>query len=308
MLESFLLVGQQVLQLFLLVAVGFVLGRIGKLNETSTRGISNLVMYVVAPAMLVVAFQRPLESESLHNFLIGIPVSIALYLINILAAHLLVRDRNGQRQSILRFATVLSNCGYMAFPLQTALLGTIGVFYGSPFVLIFNIVGWTYGVRLIGGRQQKLSARTVLLNPGVIGVTLAVSLYLLQISLPEILLTPVTWLSQLNTPLPMIVVGFQLSHTHLRATLRGASSWVCMALRLVVLPAAALALCLVLRLDHALTVALVAGAAAPAAALLSMLTAKFEGDTPLAASVVSVQTLVSALTMPILVGLAMTLA
>jgi len=306
--ESFLLVGQQVLQLFILVAVGFILGRIGKLNAKSAQGISNLVMYVVAPSMLVIAFQRPVEAESLHNFLIGIPVAIALHLVNILAAQLLVRDPDEHRRSTLRFATVLSNCGYMAFPLQTALLGTIGVFYGSPFVLIFNIVGWTYGVRLIGGREQKLSPKTILLNPGVIGVALAVSLYLLQISLPEILYTPVSWLSALNTPLPMIVVGYQLSHADLRGALRGVSSWVCMVLRLLVLPTAALALCLLLKLDHTLSIAMVAGAAAPPAALLSMLTAKFERDPSLAASVVSLQTVISALTMPVIVGLAMTLA
>ena len=46
--------------------------------------------------------------------------------------------------------------------------------------------------------------RTLLLNPGVIGVAIAMVLYLLQITLPEIILSPITYLSDMNTPLPMV--------------------------------------------------------------------------------------------------------
>mgnify|MGYP000629135598 CR=1 FL=1 len=49
---------------------------------------------------------------------------------------------------------------------------------------------------------------------------------------------------------------------------------------------------------------LLIAASAPPAALLSMFAARFGKDTALTSSLVSVQTAISALTMPVLVGLA----
>ena len=79
-------------------------------------------------------------------------------------------------------------------------------------------------------------------------------------------------------PLPMLVVGYQLSHANFKAALQGISSWV--------------------------TLVLLIAASAPPAALLSMFAARFGKDTALTSSLVSVQTAISALTMPVLVGLA----
>ena len=77
-----------------------------------------------------------------------------------------------------------------------------------------------------------------------------------------------------------------------------------MGLRLVALPLASLGICLLLGVPHDLTLVLLIAASAPPAALLSMFSAKFGCDTALSSSVVSVQTAFSALTMPVMVGLA----
>ena len=61
MLQSFLTVGQQIVTLYLLMVVGFVLGKVKLLDDRGSVALSSLVMYVVSPCMMVVAFQRPLE-------------------------------------------------------------------------------------------------------------------------------------------------------------------------------------------------------------------------------------------------------
>ena len=104
--------------------------------------------------------------------------------------------------------------------------------------------------------------------------------------------------------LPMLVVGYQLSHANFKAALQGISSWVTLVLRLLVLPLTSLGICLALNVSHDLTLVLLIAASAPPAALLSMFAARFGKDTALTSSLVSVQTAISALTMPVLVGLA----
>ena len=56
MLQSFLTVGQQILTLYLLLVVGFVLGKVKLLDDRASVALSSLVMYVVSPCMMVVAY------------------------------------------------------------------------------------------------------------------------------------------------------------------------------------------------------------------------------------------------------------
>ena len=206
MLQSFLTVGQQILTLYLLLVVGFVRGKVKLLDDRASVALSSLVMYVVSPCMMVVAFQRPLEHTALHNFGVVTGVSAVLHVVFIAAAMLLIRDRDRERQNCLRFAAVFSNCGFMGYPLMAALLGSIGVFYGSAYVIVFTILSWTWGVYVITGDRSQLRLKPLLLNPGVISVVLAMALYLGQVTVPEPLMVPVNYLADLNTPLPMLVV------------------------------------------------------------------------------------------------------
>ena len=302
-LVSFLTVGKQVLILFLLMVVGYILGKAKIITEQGSVSMSNVVMYTAIPAMLIVSFQRELIPSDLGNFGMALVLSLAIHVLGALLSRLLIRDADPKRISTLRFAVTFSNCGFMGYPMMTALLGTIGVFYGSAYVVIFNLLGWTWGVYLMTGDRKKLSLRPILLNPGVLGVVIAMALYLFRVTLPEVILTPVTYFSYLNTPVPMLILGYQLSHADFRTAFRGVSAWMTLLLRLILMPLLTIGLCLVLRIDSAVAMALVIAAATPPAALLSLFSAKFDTDSALASSVVSVQTALSVLTMPVLIGL-----
>lgn len=308
MLNSFLTVGQQVLILFMLIAVGYVLGKLKMIDEHSSRSMSNIVLSVVTPCLSVVSFQRPLEKDSLSNFCLVFLISIGIHVGSILLSRLVIRDKEYDRRAPLCFSVIFSNSAFMAYPLQTALLGSIGVFYGSAYVAVFTILLWTYGVYLMTGDRSRLKLRPILLTPNIIGIVAALALYLLQISLPPIVLKPMEYISSLSTPLPMLVIGYQLQRADLRRALRSAGAWLSIALRLVIVPLLTLGLCLLLGTDSTVTVSLVVAASAPAAAMLSMFATRFEKDTELASSLVSAHTLLSALTMPLIVGLAQYLA
>ncbi len=308
MLNSFLTVGQQVVYLFILVLVGYVLGRVKLVDDRVSLGLSELVLYVVGPAMTIVSFQRPRDAEGFRNFCLTIVAAAAIHLVSIALAHLIVRDPDDQKRRIFRFSVVMSNCGFLGYPLEQAILGPIGIFYGSAYTTVFSVVVWTYGLRLISGAKGRFPARKLLLNPGILGVTAALILYLAEIRLPDLLLTPLTYLSSLNTPVPMLVVGYQLSRVDFRAVLGSRSFWVASALRLLAVPAAALALGLALGLEQTVLIVVVIAASTPAAAMLSMMADKYSSEKALPAAVVAAETVLSVLTMPVIVGLAMALA
>ena len=303
MIHSFLTVGEQVLILFALMAVGFVLGKAKLMDDRGSLTITNLVMYMVTPSMMVVAFQREKNAADLHNFLTCLLLAAVVHAFSILLARLLLRGKDSTA-GILQFGTVFSNCGFMGYPLMLAMLGNIGVFYGSAYVVVFTVLAWTAGIYMVTHDAGKLNWKHILLNPGVLSVVVAMTLYLLSVQLPEIIMTPLNYLANMNTPLPTIVVGYQLSHANFGQAFTDKRSWTALVLRLVVFPLMTIALCYALRVDSAVALVLVIAVSTPPAALLSMFAQKFGSDTRLASSVMSVFTAVSVLTIPPVVGLA----
>ena len=308
MLNSFLTMGQQVLILFILMGVGFVLGKINIIDDHSSRGMSNIMVAIVTPCLSIVSFQRPLDTTSLRNFgLVGL-LSIVIHVLAFFLAPLVIRDKDPDRRAPLCFAVIFSNCAFMAYPLQQALLGSIGVFYGSAYVAVFNILMWSYGVYLMTGDRSRLKLRPMLLTPNILGVLIGLVLYLLQITLPPIIFKPMEFIASLATPLPMLVIGYQLYRTDLRRVLKSVNTWLSLVMRLVVMPLLMLGICLLLGTDKAVTIALVVASSAPAAAMLSMFATYFDKNTELSSSLVSAHTLFAAVTMPLVVGLAQFLA
>ena len=86
MIGSFLTVGEQVLILFALMAVGFALGKAKLMGDKGSLAMTNLVMYAVSPAMMVVAFQREKDTADLHNFLVCLLLAAAVHAVSILLA------------------------------------------------------------------------------------------------------------------------------------------------------------------------------------------------------------------------------
>ena len=114
-----------------------------------------------------------------------------------------------------------------------------------------------------------------------------------------------THLANLAVPLPMIVIGVQLAFTDLRRAVRDGKLWLTALLRLALLPLLLLAVMLACGVRGSVLVATVISAAAPPAVVVAML------DRPgssLGAELVSLLTLLSIVTMPIIVSLAQTLA
>lgn len=305
MLESFLIVGHQVAILFILIFIGFVCNKARLLTHEAVNGMTDLVLFVVTPCLIIHSFQREFNRQMLGALGLALLIAVVLHLLNIVLAHTLVHDSYDRRRSVLRFALVFSNAGYMSIPLQKNLLGDDGVFYGAAVIAIFNIVLWSYGLVLMSGEARHMTAKKLIFNPGVLGVAIGVAFFVGSIKLPPLILEPMKALADLNTPLPMIIIGYYLADAQLKNVFKDGRVYWVMFLRLVAVPLALLALLLLANIrDQTMVVACVIAASAPAAAATTMFSAKFNQDTILSVGVVSFSTLLSLATMPLVVGLA----
>ena len=304
--ENFSSISVQVVVLFILIAVGFVCGKKGILTKHASKKMTDVVLYVVTPCVMVTAFQRSFSFELLGKALTAALTAAVIITVSILIVKLVFRSRDESRRRVLRFAVVFSNCGFMSLPLQKALLGDDGWFFGSIFVAVFNVFCWTYGLLEMSGDKNQLSVKRLIFNPGIVGVLLAVLLFVLQIKLPVVLSEPVRHLANLNTPLPMLIIGFYLSRADLKKAFTDKGAYAAMLIRLLIIPLAAAAVMTLIHLDPKLIVAFTIACSAPTAATTTMFSAKFGRDVPLSVSIVTASTLFSIITMPLIVSLAYT--
>ncbi len=306
LINNIMTVSTQVAILFILVGVGFVANKLKIFTANTIKEVTNFVLYIVVPCTVVNSYCREFDATMLRLLLITLSAAIVSFVIYGLIATLIIRDKNKSRQKLLRFGAIFSNAGFMAFPLLEAILGPIGLFFGAAYTSIFNIVVWTYGKVLIGGNVKDITVKSVFVNPGVIGTVIGVVVFIFSVSLPPVIRRPIEYMASLNTPLPMLVLGFQLANS--KFNVKGLSVYVSLFMKHLLMPGLMMFGLYLCGITGDVLVAMVISVAAPSATMTSMFAEKFNPQTtPLAASYVSVSMILSIVTMPVMIGIAMML-
>lgn len=326
-LDSFGAVSEKVLLLFILIALGFICRRTHLLTEEANKRMADIVMYFVTPCVIVNAFSSKLypKDELLHilkNIGIVALVAVVAHVVMVLVASLIFRRREDGRHTIMRFAAVFSNAGFIALPLAQALIDTPtsheGSLYAAVYLAVFNIALWTWGLVDMSGDKKAMNARKILLNPGIIGVIVGLfffttPLYIsingsVGLPIPSVIGDALSAMSALNLPLPMLMVGFYLGKAELGAAFKDIGSYVCIVLRLVVFPLAVLGCAYLCGIRGNVLIVSVIGASAPVGATATIFAAKFERDTELSVRLVSLSTILSMITMPLIIALTQVIA
>ncbi len=307
MLTNFLTVGQQVIILFILIGVGFICGKRKLLSDTAVTGMTDFVLYIVTPSVMIQVFQRDFDGALAGIFLQAVIFATITTVLAWGLSKLTLKSHEIHRESVYRFSAIFSNCGFMALPLEQALLGADGLFFGAAYLAVFNVFSWTLGLHMMSHNKKLLSFKRLITNPGIIGVIIGMILFTTSTTLPTLIAAPVNYLAALNTPIPMVVIGYHLSHAKLRTIFRDWRAWLSIAERLIIIPLIGLAMGLLLHMDPTALTACMIALCAPAAALCTMFSVIYGQDAELSVGLVSMSTLLSILTMPLIIVLTQTL-
>lgn len=307
MFANFLTVGQQVVILYFLIAVGVVCGKTKFLSDGAIEGMTNFVLYVVSPCVMIKAFQRPFESSLAGAFFQAAAFSAVMTILSYILVRLTLHDTDKRRERVYRFAVLFSNCAFMGLPLEEALLGDDGLFFGAACLAVFILLTWTLGLYVMSEDRTLLSGKRLACNPGIIGIVIGLALFFSSITLPQVISAPVEYLAALNTPVPMVIIGYHLSRAKIAPVLRDRRTWITMAERLIIIPLAGLALGLVCHMDGTALLASMIVLCPPTAAVCTMFAALYKQDAELSVSLVSLSTLLSIFTMPLIIVLTQSL-
>lgn len=294
--------------LFALMAVGFVCRRAKTISENGIGEIVALLICVVNPAVIIHAFNCKFDPSMMEGLLIALTLAFAMHLFLLLLVRFAFRGGAADSRVVLKLSATFSNAGFMGIPLEQAILGPEGVFYGVAYVVVFNLFVWSWGIAQCADGELKLT-RKMIFNPGMYAISAGLLVFLLPFELPRVFSQTLDGLAAMNTPLAMMVIGYYLAGAKFAAVIKSGAAYRAMAIRLLVSPLVAIGAVWLLREAVAPTVllAFVIPASAPVAAMTSMFAAEYRRDVDLSAALVSATTLLSIVTMPALIALAMKL-
>lgn len=298
--------------IFLLIALGKVLQKSGFLPDSFFRGMNRLVFWITLPALLI----RSISEAALDLATIS-RIVLVLTIGTLLAAVLAWLAAKRLRLSPPRTGAFIQgafrgNGAFISLPVIIYSMGTLdsraeplATVVLAPVVILFNIIGvWVlvHYSRENKGKALSLPALAVemLKNPLIASCLIGMVLNAFNLHLPRFLSVSLEALGRSSLPLALLSIGASLEIERLR----GAASPSLMAslIKVVAAPLFGFMLAGLFGLSPVERMIAVFYLAAPAAVMSYVMAEEMGNDGPLAGRIVTLSTLLSAVTIPIIMA------
>lgn len=294
--------------LFYMLAA-YALCKAGKGIAAHAKTMSGFLLYVLSPGMIIHSFlQTEYSPETAGNILKFFLTTLALQVLFFLVLYGVLRRKYEEpKYRILTLGAVLGNVGFLGQPLIYGIFPDhpIVTCYSSVYVMSMNILVFTMGVFLITNDRKHISIKSALLNPTSVSIYVALPLFLFRIRLPEVADHVISVFASMVTPFCMFVLGMRLSTVGWKDLFSRPFVYAACALKLLVFPIFAY-LCVVFLpfFDNVFKVSVLVLSSMPAGAIIASLAEMYECEQELSANVVLLTTILSVVTIPLILLLA----
>lgn len=289
---------KQTIIMLILITVGILCSKTGIIGKNANKDLSKLVLQVVNPVMIFMSYQTDYKPELVRNLLITFVLSVGAILVTAAGAYILIHRKDGREIDIERFSAIYSNCGFMGIPLLHSLFGMEGVFYLTAFITVFNIAVWTHGIILISGERSLNKVIKVFYSPTIISIALGLICFFFRIRIPDVPTKALDFISDLNTPLAMIVSGVTMADTSVLKLLKKPRIYYISALRLIILPLMLSLFISFLDISEKVKMTVIIASAAPPAAMCTLQCIRYGKNSLYSSEIFTAGTVLSVITLP----------
>ena len=300
----FILIFEQLLKMFFIMVLAFVCYRIRLVDQNGNKTVSNLLLLVVNPILIITVYQTEYDPELVRGLLLAFAAAAATHILGIIISTLLIRPKAGADYCIERFNAMYSNCGFIGIPLIGSVLGDTGVFYLSAYMVMFNLFSWTHGVILMEKKFSLKNLREGLVSPMFIATLIAVLLFFLQLKIPSALLDSMNYIADMNTPLAMMVAGFSVAQADIGKMCRNLRLYYTSVIKLILIPLCTIPLLMLFHLPSEVSMTVLIAAACLSATTGTMMAIRYKQNYTYSSEIFSLTTVLAVLTMPVLVLIA----
>lgn len=301
----------KVIQLLIILVIGVYVRKRGFINRDTVKSLSKFLSNVTNPLLIICSFQIDYSSELLKTGMFILLGSLIVHIISCIIAYFVFKPKKGScENAVYEFNTIFANCAFMGFPILMAVYGDrMGVIYGSFYNAIFNIFFWTYGILILTRHKDsengraRINIKNLVFNPGVIATVIGFILFVAGIKIPVPVLGGLEMVGNSTFPLAMIIIGALIVELDFKTAFKDLKFYVCAVLKLIAIPLAALACCVLLKAPETVTYVVVILSGMPCATFGAIF-AELYGTNPVtSAKIVCLTTVLSIGTIPLIIYL-----
>ncbi|OGF44998.1 MAG: hypothetical protein A2452_08535 [Candidatus Firestonebacteria bacterium RIFOXYC2_FULL_39_67] len=287
-----------------MIGIGFIAGKLKLIKQELTADLTKIVFKISIPCLIVANMVTTYNREMLMKTL-ALPVFafITMILVNLPMGFLASRifKIKEERRNQFIYLNLIQNYYYISLPLALLLFGDIGVVYIFLYSFIADMVLWTLGVRLYDSGKTKISWKQFV-NPAIVALFIGFILAMLEIKLPQIIISPLKSIGSITTPLAMLITGAIISNVEIhnaKTMLRSKDMVLTVALKLFIAPAIIVFLTGLFNLDPVVRSIIVLQASMPCAFSAILFATEYKKDTDYAAAGALLTTAISLITIPV---------
>lgn len=299
----FAIVFRQLMIMVFITVAAFIFAKVVGIGDKEQKFLSKLLLYFINPCLTFTSFNIDFDAAKLKQLCFVVVLAFVIHFVMILIGTFSTKDK------IERVAVVFTNCGFVGIPLIRGVFGNEGVFYLMGYLVVFNILLWTYGYHQMSG---TINLKKIITNTNIIAITAGIIVFCTPWPIPEFITKPIQMIGDTNTAMAMILIGVLFANFKVSAIKN--HLWKIVKLSTLRLVVCALANILVLFLVYKifgnmndiqiiLFVVLICSMC-PAATSVPSLACVFDQDTDFASLAVSITSLLCVVTVPCFVALA----
>ena len=255
------------------------------------------------PASLFMAFPTNYNESTSELFFSGLFAGVIVMVALIILSRIIFSKGlyKGELRFESQFALIFNNATFLGYPIISSTFGEQGIIPYCGFIIAFNVALFSYGVYLFERKLSKKLFTGIITNPNIIAVALGVIVFMAGIHLPRFITDAVSFTGNATTALSVICIGVMLSHADFKGLIKKWRLMLTAAIQLIVGPLVTYFLLSFLRFPVEVITVCTLIQALPTATSLGLFAAKYGGNDIEASELVTVSTIMSIVTMPIMV-------
>lgn len=289
----------QILIMAILIFVGYMLCKTKYIDQNVTKGISNILLRFIIPLTIIESFIQPFSVEKLKQLVVVSALSIMITMVLIFIAKLLFKDE----QRIEQYASIFTNKGFVGIPIVVAVFGKEAVPIVTPIIVISNVFAWTYGMSLLYREKMNFNIVKILGNPSIIALFIGLIFFFLPFEPPYPFVKSINYLTSINTPMAMMIIGAYLADEKMSLILTNKSGYHVSLVRLILMPIIVMGIMHFIPGDPLVKSVMVIAFAVPSAANTAMFAQITGSNYSFGAQIVSLTTMLSGLSLPFILWL-----
>ena len=301
-----LLLMNQIIQLFIMIFMGFIIVKANLLKAEDSRILSVIVLYLIIPCVIINAFQVNYTKDTVQGLLISLAASVLTQVILLIVIS--VSGKFLHLNEVEVASIYYSNSGNLIVPIVTFILGKEWVLYGCVFMSVQLIFIWTHCKKIIS-REASYDWRKIVLNINMISIAIGIILFLTRIHLPETINDTLSAVGSMIGPASMIVTGMLFAGMDFKQIFANKRVYFVSFLRLIIVPVIALFLIKCSQLStlssngNKLMLIVFLAIITPSASTVTQMCQVYGNDSQYASAINVVTTLLAIVTMPLMVML-----